>query len=127
MFMSSGNELIYIFFIFIMLTVIVISILIISGQWKTFKKANKPGWAAIVPIYNYIVMLEIAELPLWYLALYFIPIANIYAQVMTYIEFAKKYGESAGFAIGMMLLPYVFFPLLGFGNYKYTGEKNSNL
>ena len=125
--MSSGNELIYIFFIFIMLTVIVISILIILGQWKAFKKANKPGWAAIVPIYNYIVMLEIAELPLWYLALYFIPIANIYAQVMTYIEFAKKYGESAGFAIGMMFLPYVFFPLLGFGNYKYTGEKNSNL
>lgn len=35
------------------------SILIIVSLWKIFKKAGKPGWASIVPIYNMIVLLEI--------------------------------------------------------------------
>ena len=55
------------------------SILIIVSLWKIFKKAGKPGWASIVPIYNMIVLLEITELPLWYIVLFFIPFANIYA------------------------------------------------
>jgi hypothetical protein len=33
------------------------------GMWGVFAKAGKPGWAAIVPIYNIIVLLEITEKP----------------------------------------------------------------
>ena len=106
-----------------LLPVLIISILMIAGEWKAFKKASRPGWAAIVPIYNIVVMLEIAELPLWYLILYFVPFANIYAEIMTYIKFAEKYGESTGFAIGMFFFPFIFFPILGFGNYPYIGNE----
>ena len=42
----------------------VVLILIIS-MWKIFTKAGKPGWAAIVPIYNIIVLLEIVCKPIW--------------------------------------------------------------
>lgn len=38
----------------------VLSILTIIGEWKVFKKAGKPGWAAIVPIYNMWVLYEIS-------------------------------------------------------------------
>lgn len=107
-------------FIFIMIIALAVSILTIVGMWKVFEKAGKPGWAAIVPIYNYIVLLEIAELPTWYIALYFIPFANIYAQVVTYIEIVKRFNESTGFVVGLLLLPYVFWPILGSKKYKYT-------
>lgn len=38
-----------------------ILILVIAGIWRTFTKANQPGWAAIVPIYNFVVMADIAR------------------------------------------------------------------
>ena len=59
--------------------VVTLPILTIIATWKMFTKAGKPGWAAIIPVYNIIVMLEIAELPMWYIALFLIPFANIYA------------------------------------------------
>ncbi|MEM8524784.1 MAG: hypothetical protein AAGG68_09070 [Bacteroidota bacterium] len=38
--------------------------LVIASIWKVYEKAGKPGWAAIVPIYNIIVLLEIVDKPL---------------------------------------------------------------
>jgi hypothetical protein len=29
-----------------------ILVAILAGAWKMFEKAGKPGWAAIIPIYN---------------------------------------------------------------------------
>ena len=43
-------------FIFLMLAIV---IFLIVATWKMYEKANKPGWAAIVPIYNIIVLFEI--------------------------------------------------------------------
>ena len=54
------------------------SVLIIVSLWKIFTKAGKPRWAAIVPIYNVIVLVQITGLPLWYIILLLIPIVNIY-------------------------------------------------
>jgi Ca2+-transporting ATPase len=47
----------------------------IASMWKVFTKANQPGWAAIVPIYNMLVMLEVAKKPTWWIAMMFIPLA----------------------------------------------------
>lgn len=41
-------------------------IVYIIGLVKLFKKAGKPGWAAIVPFYNTYVLVEIAGLNWWY-------------------------------------------------------------
>ena len=54
-------------FIIIFIALILI-IAIVAGIWKTFQKAGEPGWAAIVPIYNFIIMLKIAEKSLWWIA-----------------------------------------------------------
>jgi hypothetical protein len=35
----------------------------IASVWKTFEKANQPGWAVLVPIYNVVVLLRIAGKP----------------------------------------------------------------
>ena len=103
-----------------------ISIFLIVSMWKIFKKAGKQGWESIVPIYNVIVMLEISGLPMWYIVLYIIPFANIYAMFKTYIELAKKFGKGTGFGVLTVFFPYVCFPILGFSNCSYEGVTNSS-
>ena len=49
-----------------------------------------------------------------------IPFYNIYVAIKLYIDFAKKIGKSAGYGIGMLFLPWVFFPILAFGDSEYT-------
>ncbi len=105
--------------IIIWLITFVICIFMIASWWKIFKKANQPGWAAIIPIYNIIVMLQVAELPLWYIILYIIPIANIIIPFVVNINIAKKFGKTAGFGILMTLIPIIGVPMLGFGSNEY--------
>ena len=92
-----------------------LSILMIISLWKIFKKAGKPGWASIIPIYNIYIMCEIAEKEWWYVLLSCVPFANIYAMVVLYNGMAKRFGKSGGFVAGMILLPVIFFPMLAFG------------
>ena len=96
-------------------------IVLITSFWKAFEKAGKPGWAAIVPIYNIIVMLEIAGKPTWWIILFLIPIVNIVAAIIVNIEIAKKFGQGTGFGIGMIFLPFIFWPILGFGSSVFEG------
>jgi hypothetical protein len=98
-----------------------VAVAAIAGLWKCFTKAGKPGWAAIIPIYNLIVILEIAGKPIWWVLLLFIPCVNIVIILLVLIDFAKAYGQGAGFAIGLWLLGFIFFPILGFGDARYIG------
>lgn len=114
-----------IFAIIMWVIAMAISVFTIVCMWKLFVKAGKPGWAAIVPIYNIVVMLEITELPMWYIALFFVPFANIYAMFKIYIEFAKKFGKSAGFGVGMVFFAPIFLGILAFGkNSNYVGSQS---
>lgn len=99
-------------------------VLQIIAMWKIFTKANKPGWASIVPIYNIYTLLQIAEVPTWYLLLLIIPVANIYATFKMYIELAHKFGKDTGFGIGLVLLNPVFILVLAFGSATYNGNSN---
>jgi len=94
---------------------------VIAGFWKVFTKAGKPGWAILIPIYNAIVMLEIAGRPLWWIILLFIPFVNIVISIIVSIDIAGKFGKGAGFGLGLAFLGFIFYPILGFGDSKYTG------
>lgn len=98
---------------------LVLTIVMIASMWKIFDKAGKPGWAAIIPIYNLIVLLEIVEKPIWWIVLFFLPFVNAIAFILLDIELAKKFGKDALFGIGLLLLPIVFFPILAFGSARY--------
>jgi hypothetical protein len=98
-----------------------IIIFVIAAFWKVFEKAGKPGWAAIVPIYNIIVMLEIIGRPLWWIVLLLIPIVNFVVAIIVYIDLAKSFGKGVGFGIGLLFLGIIFFPILGFGDAQYEG------
>lgn len=96
-------------------------VLMIAGLWKLFEKAGKPGWAAIVPIYNYIVALEIIGRPAWWIVLLILPCVNIVVLFIIMIDLAKSFGKETGYGIGMAVLPFIFLPMLGFSDAQYAG------
>jgi hypothetical protein len=105
----------------VMLFQLAILVAIIAGAWKMFEKAGKPGWAAIIPIYNAIVLLEIVGRPIWWIILMLIPCVNIIIAVVVSIDLAKSFGKSELFGIGIWLLGFIFIPILGFGSDRYVG------
>ncbi|MCK5785143.1 MAG: signal peptidase I [Candidatus Sabulitectum sp.] len=97
-----------------------IAVFLIMAQWKIFTKAGEPGWASIVPIYNAVLLMKIAGKPGWWVLLMFVPIANLVVMVLMNIGLAKNFGRSDGFIIGLILLPYIFLAILGFGDSRYS-------
>ena len=114
------------------LIVFALVILVIAGMWKVFVKAGQPGWAAIVPIYNIYILLQIVGRPTWWLALLLLPIIPVIGGLgllvvlfILYWDLAKSFGKDVGFAIGLTLLSFVFMPMLGFGSAQYIGPMAS--
>jgi len=99
---------------------VAIIVLMIVSAWKVFTKAGQPGWAAIIPIYNIVVLLKIVGKPLWWIVGLIIPIVNFVVLVLVMLALAKAFGKGVGFAIGLMLLGFVFMPILAFSDAKYT-------
>ena len=100
---------------------LLLAVVVLVGMWKVFEKAGQPGWAALIPIYNLIVLLQIIGKPLWWIVLFFLPCVNIVAFVLVGIEVAKVFGKDVLFGIGLAFLPFVFYPVLGFGDARYQG------
>lgn len=96
-------------------------VLTVAGMWKTFEKAGKPGWAAIIPIYNLIVLLEIVGKPMIWILWLIIPCVNIVFSIWLINLLSKSFGKSEGYTIGLILLPFIFWPILGFGDARYVG------
>ncbi|MBA4384021.1 MAG: signal peptidase I [Anaerolinea sp.] len=88
-------------------------------MWKIYVKAGKPGWAAIVPIYNILVQLEIVGRPWWYLLLLLVPVVNIVIGIMILFDLAKVFGKGTGFGFGLLFLSFIFIPILAFGDAQY--------
>ena len=103
------------------LIMLAIAALTIVGMWKMFTKAGKPGWASLIPIYNIVVLGQIAGWEGSKIILLFIPVLNIVFGIMLMLDLAKAYGKESGFAVGMVILPMVFFPIIGFDSSVYQG------
>ena len=88
--------------------------------WKIFVKAGKPGWACLIPIYNIIVLLEIVGKPAWWIILLILPFVNIVFEIWVANLLSLRFGKSEGFTVGLILLPYIFIPILGYGDAQYT-------
>ena len=105
--------------------ILIFVVLTVVANWKMFTKAGKPGWAAIVPVYNSVVLYQIAGLNPWLLLLYIIPFVNYIAifvlSIMLAIKLAKAFGKGSGFAVGIFFLQPIFTLILGFGDAKYEG------
>jgi hypothetical protein len=99
-----------------------LGVLLIVALWKLFSKAGEPGWAAIIPIYNTIVWLKVAGKPWWWLILLLIPFVNFVIAIIVSIDLARRFGKGGAFAVGLIFLPVIFYPILGFGSARYQPQ-----
>ena len=125
----------------ILLIFITILVFQIIGQWKVFKKAGKNGWEAIIPYYNTWTLIEISGCKWWYFLIIIGSsllsfnvnfdlndtnvsfnmlegigtIINYFILYSVNFNIAKKFNKNHGYAIGLTLLPFIFYPMLGFG------------
>ena len=105
---------------------LIIAAFFIYVGWRIFEKANQPGWAAIVPIYNLVVTLQIVGRPMWWIILFIIPVVNFIMAAVISIDLAKSFGKSTGFGLGLWLLGFIFGPILAFGDAQYQGPSAAN-
>jgi hypothetical protein len=103
-----------------MLVWLAIVVLAIIGLWKVFAKAGKPGWGCLIPIYNIILLLDIAGRPIWWIILFFIPLVNIIVCIIVPIDVARNFGKGTGFGLGLAFLGFIFYPILGFSDAQYS-------
>ena len=97
-------------------------LLVVVGMWKVYVKADQPGWAAIIPIYNIYVMTKIIGRPWWWLLLLFIPIVNLIVTIIMAIDLAKSFGKDAAYGILLLwLFSIIGYLILGFGDAEYQG------
>lgn len=109
-------------FIIIWLVVVVLSI---AGAWKVYTKAGKPGWAAIIPFYNTIVLCEIIGKPIWWFLLMLCPCINFIFAIWAINLLSKSFGKGVGFTLGLIFLGPIFIMILGFGDAVYLGPSSS--
>lgn len=106
--------------IVVMLVYLAVIVLMVASYWMIFSKAGKPGWAVLVPIYNIVVMLQIVGKPLWWILLLFIPIVGAVIGIILSVLMAERFGKGVGYGVGLAFLPFVFGPMLAFGDASYS-------
>lgn len=99
-----------------------LTVLQMIAMWKIYVKAGRPGWGAIVPVYNSYLMFDLALGNGWLFLTMFLPFVNLYFGIKCYVALAKKFGYPWTFALGLLFLGPVFFLILAFGDCTYEGN-----
>lgn len=105
-------------FLFVILFILVIYVLMAISLMKIANRTGTPNaWFAWIPILNLVLMLQIADRPMWWLIFWLVPIVNIAGIVLNFviwIDIAKKLGKSAIWGILAILILIIFMPYLAF-------------
>jgi signal peptidase I len=75
------------------LIALILFILPAFGAFLLFRKARQPAWQALIPIYNTYVMLKIANRPVYWFILQFIPVVGWFITLGILVEFIKVFGK----------------------------------
>jgi hypothetical protein len=108
------------------LAVIIGYALFVIPLWRIFVKAGQPGWAALIPIYNWVVLIRVAGRPGWWWLLLLIPVVNFIMLIIIYYDLARSFGHGVGFTIGLFFLHFIFLFILAFGGSRYRGPSGSD-
>ena len=107
-------------------SILIGSILNVVSYWVVFEKANQPGWAAIVPIYNVYIMTKIANITPWIFLGLLIPYVNILIFPLINYKIAEAFGKDTGFCIVSIFFSLITMPILAFSNAQFVGAKEMN-
>ena len=112
----------------------VLLVLQIIGMWKVFTKAGEKGWKAIIPFYNMAILYKISGMSPYLVFAYLgllIPIVNFFVataigiiSLYQVINLSKGFNKSTGFTVAIIVVPFIAYLMLGFGDSKYVGFDN---
>ena len=106
--------------------VIIFSVIMIVATWKIFSKAGEEGWKSLIPFYNSYILFKITWGNGIYFLFLFIPFVNIAVGILTYYKLANAFGHGLAFTIGLLLFPWIFISILGFGSDMYVGNSSKD-
>ncbi|WP_020471879.1 DUF5684 domain-containing protein [Zavarzinella formosa] len=93
---------------------------------KLLNRAGYPGYYALLPGVNvfYVMTMAVKGLPKAWLLMFamFVPGVNSIAWIFVSLGLARNFGRSTGFAVGLILMPMFFLPVLAFGKAKYQPD-----
>lgn len=125
---------------------------ILIAEAMIFLKAKRKSWAVVIPFYNDYVMFDIATgkgflgiiYSLIVYSIMFLPVFELICDfdigllkifmscvslvLVVFMKFklAKKFNKGIIFGLGLLLLPIIFYPILGFGKSEYKPENEIN-
>ena len=106
----------------------VVILLEIIVFWRVFTKAGRPGWAAIIPIYNIYTLVKVGGKSGWYVLGFLVPILNLVLSILLALGVAEKFGKSGTFGVvGLWLFSFIGYIILAFGGAQYVGEKPAKM
>ena len=131
--------------------ILILSILMIAALWKIFKKAGTGGWKALIPVYNEYTLFKISWKPRYFwislllglavsvlgeisaylsdyamffaIAMFACAIIALVIEIKVIFKLAKAFRKGVGFGLGLLFLPVIFYPILGFGKAKYRRKR----
>jgi hypothetical protein len=80
------------------------------------KAGHQPGVLIWIPIANFIPLLTVAKLPLWFIILFLIPLVNLVVAIVMWVKICQARGKP-GWLVILLLIPFVnlvFIPYLAF-------------
>ena len=105
--------------LFIILICFLIQIIAWAGMWKSASKAGQFGLLACIPIVQLFIWAIMAKKEAWWGLLCLIPVVNIVFIIIIFNEISKQFGRGIGTTLGLLFLPFIFWPILGFGSAEY--------
>ena len=101
--------------------VLVAVIVMGAGIWMTAQKAGLSGFDSLAPHRSTILMIRMAGLEDWKIPRIALLLGPFLPFLICLVPFgiARQFGKGRLFGLGLLLLPFVFFPILGFGSARY--------
>lgn len=129
---------IIIFTVISIVFLIITFIIIVISYWKLFEKASEEGWKALIPVYNVYTICQLVGINTYWLLIvisavlllktpflsFISALAIIYFNILISVSIAKSYGKEASYALGLLIFPAVFYPILSFGKAEYIGPNS---
>ena len=113
--------------VFLRVIVYAFIVAMVVGMWKVFVKAGKSGWIALIPIYRLYCLTEMTLGKGLLCLLFLVPLVGQFIMPpIICMKLAKFFGKGKLFGIGIWILPFIFLPILGFGDSEFTGHSILN-
>ncbi|QNE47990.1 hypothetical protein F1C58_14510 [Glaciihabitans sp. INWT7] len=104
---------------------LVFYVLAVIALWRIFAKAGRPGWLAIIPIINVIVLVQVSGHSGWSVLLFLIPIVGLVWTIVVAVHLAQSFGKSGAFGVFLLwLFTIIGYLILGFDSSTYRDRRS---